>query len=158
MCLSSDRLRTTPHLPIDYFFSALATDLGDQAIGIILSGTASDGTQGCIAIKVAGGITFAQDQKSAKYHDMPENAIRGGSIDFVLPPKDIARELARIQPRLCGHRIPAESLDPDVTGTRPRIWMFFSPCCRKPWEWISGTTSKPPCNDASSGAWSCTIS
>jgi two-component system, chemotaxis family, CheB/CheR fusion protein len=80
----------SPHLPIDYFLTALADDRGDQAVGIILSGTASDGTQGCIAIKLAGGITFAQDEKSAKYHDMPGNAIRGGSIDFVLPPKDIA--------------------------------------------------------------------
>ena len=77
----------TPHLPIDHFFTALANDRGDQAIGIVLSGTASDGTQGCIAIKVAGGITFAQDEKTAKYHDMPGNAIRGGSIDFVLPPQ-----------------------------------------------------------------------
>jgi two-component system CheB/CheR fusion protein len=48
----------TPHLPIDHFFTALANDRGDQAIGIVLSGTASDGTQGCIAIKVAGGITL----------------------------------------------------------------------------------------------------
>jgi len=66
-----------PHLPIDYFLTALANDRGDQAVGIILSGTASDGTQGCTAIKVAGGITFAQDEKSAKFYDMPGNAIRG---------------------------------------------------------------------------------
>ena len=86
-----------PHLPIDYFFGP-GERSGRPAIGIVLSGTASDGTQGCIAIKVAGGITFAQDDKSAKYHDMPANAIRGGSVDFVLPPKDIAKELARIRP------------------------------------------------------------
>ena len=90
----------SPHLPIDYFFTALASECGDQAIGIILSGTASDGTQGCIAIKVAGGITFAQDEKSAKYYDMPGNAVRGGSIDFVLPPKGIALELVRISRRI----------------------------------------------------------
>jgi two-component system CheB/CheR fusion protein len=90
-----------PHLPIDYFFAALANDQGDRAIGIVLSGTASDGTQGCVAIKVAGGITFAQDEKSAKYYDMPGNAIRGGSIDFVLTPKGIAQELDRIS-RLLG--------------------------------------------------------
>ena len=106
----------TPHLPIDYFLTALANDRGDQAVGVILSGTASDGTQGCTAIKVAGGITFAQDQKSAKYYDMPDNAIRGGSIDFVMPPKGISQELGRIGRRANGARLPDESLEPDVTG------------------------------------------
>jgi len=114
-----------PHLPIDYFFSELAADQGDQAIGIVLSGTASDGTQGCIAIKVAGGITFAQDEKSAKYYDMPENAIRGGSIDFILPPKDIARELARIGRRIHAGQIPVETLDPDVTGPPAELDALF---------------------------------
>ena len=105
----------TPHLPIDYFFSALANDLGEQAIGIILSGTASDGTQGCTAIKVAGGVTFAQDEKSAKFFDMPWNAVQSGSVDFVLPPRDIARELARLSRRPLTVRITDESLDPDLT-------------------------------------------
>ena len=80
---------------------------------IILSGTASDGTQGCIAIKVAGGITFAQDEKSAKYHDMPGNAIRGGGIDFVLPPKDIARATGSDRPP---RPWPLES--------RPSLWIL----------------------------------
>jgi len=116
----------SPHLPIDYFLTALANDRGDQAIGIILSGTASDGTQGCIAIKIAGGITFAQDEKTAKYFDMPGNAIRAGSIDFVLSPKDIAKELARISRRLSPARIPAESLDPDVTGSPSDMDALFA--------------------------------
>jgi len=116
----------SPHLPIDYFFTALANDRGEHSIGIILSGTASDGTQGCIAIKVAGGITFAQDEKSAKYYDMPGNAIRRGSIDFVLPPKGIALELARISRRAPSARMPAESLDPDVTGQPSDIDALFA--------------------------------
>jgi two-component system CheB/CheR fusion protein len=116
----------SPHLPIDYFLTALASDRGDQAIGIILSGTASDGTQGCIAIKVAGGITFAQDEESAKYYDMPGNAIRGGSIDFVLPPKDIAGQLVRISQRNHTARIPADSLDPDVTGPPTDLDALFA--------------------------------
>jgi two-component system, chemotaxis family, CheB/CheR fusion protein len=114
------------HLPIDYFFRALANELGDRAIGVILSGTASDGTQGCLAIKVAGGITFAQDKNSAKYFDMPENAIRRGSIDFVLPPKDIARELARISRHNLPARIPPETLDPDVTGPPAELDSLFA--------------------------------
>ena len=84
------------HLPIDYFLRSLAVDRKAASIGVILSGTASDGTLGMKAIKAEGGITFAQDERSAKYYDMPRNAINAGFVDFVLSPKDIATELARI--------------------------------------------------------------
>ena len=84
------------HLPIDFFLRSLAEECGNKAIGVILSGTASDGTLGMKAIKAEGGITFAQDTKSAKYSDMPRNAIATGCIDFVLPPEAIARELIRL--------------------------------------------------------------
>jgi two-component system, chemotaxis family, CheB/CheR fusion protein len=63
------------HLPIDYFFRSLAESQGPQAIGVILSGTASDGTAGIRVIKEAGGITFAQDPESAKFDGMPRNAM-----------------------------------------------------------------------------------
>src|SRR5579883_2095294 len=84
------------HLPIDYFLTSLAEDRGNRAIGVILSGTASDGTMGLKAIKTEGGITFAQDIKSAKYDGMPRSAVAAGCVDFVLPPEAIATELARI--------------------------------------------------------------
>ncbi|PYX07702.1 MAG: hypothetical protein DMG88_13550, partial [Acidobacteria bacterium] len=84
------------HMPIDLFFHSLADERGGRAIGVILSGTASDGTAGCTAIKAAGGITFAQDEKSAKYSSMSRSAINAGCIDLVAPPKEIAKELARI--------------------------------------------------------------
>src|SRR5205814_5391793 len=84
------------HMPINYFFQSMAHELGTRAIGVILSGTASDGSEGCTAIKVAGGITFAQDEASAKYSSMPHSAVYAGCIDFVLTPKDIAKELTRI--------------------------------------------------------------
>jgi two-component system, chemotaxis family, CheB/CheR fusion protein len=80
---------------IDIFLRSLAADQGSNAIGIILSGTASDGTIGLAAIKNEGGITFAQDN-SAKYDGMPASAIASGAVDLVLPPGGIARELARI--------------------------------------------------------------
>jgi len=64
---------------------------------VILSGTASDGTSGCLAIKAVGGITLAQDEATAKYASMPRSAVESGSIDFVLPPKAIAEELSRIE-------------------------------------------------------------
>jgi len=84
------------HLPIDCFFGSLADDLGNKAIGVILSGTGSDGSLGLKAIKAEGGITFAQDEKSAKFDGMLRSAIAGGCVDFVLPPDKIAAELARL--------------------------------------------------------------
>ncbi|MGP0073076.1 MAG: chemotaxis protein CheB [Bryobacteraceae bacterium] len=92
-------LRTTnrPVMVIDAFFRSLAEHRGSQAIGVVLSGTGSDGTQGLAAIKADGGIAFAQDEKSAKFPDMPRNAsAQFGSADFVLPPAEISNELARI--------------------------------------------------------------
>lgn len=82
---------------IDIFFRSLAAECGPNAIGIVLSGTASDGTLGLTAIKAEGGITFAQDKRSAKYDGMPASAIAAGCVDFVLPPEQIAEELARIR-------------------------------------------------------------
>jgi two-component system, chemotaxis family, CheB/CheR fusion protein len=82
---------------IDIFLRSLAADQGSNAIGIILSGTASDGTLGLTAIKGEGGITFAQDAGSAKYDGMPASAIAADCVDFVLPPEGIAAELARIR-------------------------------------------------------------
>ena len=84
-----------PHRSIDFFFETLARDCGPCAVGVILSGTATDGTPGLEAIKAAGGITFAQDG-SAKYDSMPRSAVAAGCVDFVLSPTDIAHELARI--------------------------------------------------------------
>src|SRR5579864_3943840 len=91
------RKRQDPkHMPVDSFFHALAENEGSRAIGVILSGVASDGTLGLTAIKAAGGITFAQDSNSAKYDGMPRSAIAAGCVDFVLSPEGIARELKRI--------------------------------------------------------------
>ncbi len=85
----------TPHHSIDLFLESLAQDQRGQAIGVILSGTATDGTLGLEAIKAEGGITFAQDD-SAKYNSMPRSAIAAGCVDFVLAPADIAKELTRV--------------------------------------------------------------
>ncbi len=84
------------HLPIDHFFESLASHRGNKAIGVVLSGNASDGTMGLKAIKAAGGIAFAQDEASAKFPGMPRSAIQAGFVDFVLTPKQIAEELARL--------------------------------------------------------------
>lgn len=80
---------------IDHFLRALAEDSHHLAVGVILSGTASDGTLGLEAIRAEGGITFAQDA-SAQHDGMPTSAIDSGCVDFVLAPDAIARELLRI--------------------------------------------------------------
>jgi two-component system, chemotaxis family, CheB/CheR fusion protein len=85
------------HMPIDTFFRSLAEDQTTNAVGVILSGTASDGTLGLSAIKNSGGVTFAQDFESAKYDGMPHSAVEAGVADYVLPPARIAQELIRIQ-------------------------------------------------------------
>jgi two-component system CheB/CheR fusion protein len=83
------------HMPIDSFFRSLAEDQGQHAVGIILSGTGSDGSLGIQAIKAEGGIVLAQDG-SAKYDGMPKSAVATGSVDYVLPPEKMGAELARI--------------------------------------------------------------
>jgi len=102
MTITDGVLKLTPrskngklHMPIDHFFRTLAESHQENAIGIILSGTASDGTLGLKAIKTEGGITFAQNE-TAKYQGMPKAAIASGCVDFVLSPQEIAKELSRI--------------------------------------------------------------
>jgi two-component system CheB/CheR fusion protein len=83
-----------PHLPVNFFFRALAEDQGNRAIGVILSGTGHDGTEGLEAIKAASGITFAQTEKTARHPGMPASA--SGAADFIFSPEGIAAELVRI--------------------------------------------------------------
>ena len=85
---------------IDFFLHSLAADQGALAIGVILSGTDFDGTAGIEMIKHEGGITFAQDERSAKFDSMPRSAAATGAVDFVLPPAEIARELGRLSQSL----------------------------------------------------------
>jgi two-component system CheB/CheR fusion protein len=90
------RAKNNPsNLSIDVLFSSLAETHKENVIGVILSGNASDGTIGLKAIKEAGGMVFAQDH-SAKASSMPQSAIASGVVDFVLSPKEIARELVRL--------------------------------------------------------------
>ena len=90
---------------------SIASERKTQAIGIVMSGTGNDGTEGLKAIKAEGGITFAQDPETAQYPDMPKNAIAAETPDFILSPEQIAKELARIahHPQL----IPSETKTPE---------------------------------------------
>jgi two-component system CheB/CheR fusion protein len=103
MSISHQTLHLSPreeshglHMPVDHFMRALAEQKGNRAIGVILSGSGSDGTLGMAEIQAHGGVTFAQDGVSAKYDGMPRSAAAAGCVDYVLPAKGIARELTRI--------------------------------------------------------------
>jgi two-component system, chemotaxis family, CheB/CheR fusion protein len=85
------------HLAVNFFMHSLAHERKSGAIGIVLSGTGSDGTAGMEDIKAEGGITFAQNPATAKYDGMPRSVIDSGCADFILAPKDMAKELRRIQ-------------------------------------------------------------
>jgi two-component system, chemotaxis family, CheB/CheR fusion protein len=73
------------NMPIDFFFRSLSEDQKERAIGIIVSGTASDGTLGIKAIKGEGGMAMVQDPATAKYDGMPRSAVATGIVDFVVP-------------------------------------------------------------------------
>jgi two-component system CheB/CheR fusion protein len=88
------------YLPADAFFMSLAADRGNKAIAVVLSGADGDGSLGLKAIKVGGGVTFAQCEATAKFDSMPNTAIATGNVDFVLPPQAIAEELTSISHRV----------------------------------------------------------
>ncbi len=115
-----------PRLPIDYLFRSLAQDQGPFAIGIVLSGTGTDGTFGIKAIKAAGGITFVQDPASAKYDGMPRSALASGSADFCLSPKEIGDELSRIALRPLGQRpILSTAATPQAQDQVGKLFLFI---------------------------------
>ncbi|WP_428925673.1 chemotaxis protein CheB [Marinibacterium sp. SX1] len=88
-----------PKPSADRLFKSLAQEKREHAIGIVLSGTGSDGTYGIQAIREASGITIAQEPGSSKYDSMPVSAIRTGCVDLTLPPQQIGQHLGLILQR-----------------------------------------------------------
>ena len=82
------------HLPIDHFFRSLAKECGRNAIGVILSGTGSDGSRGIVEINDAGGLIICQDEATAKFDGMPMNAQQTNAVHLVLPPEQMAEIIA----------------------------------------------------------------
>jgi two-component system CheB/CheR fusion protein len=99
-------------LPIDFFFRSLAQDQHARAIGIVLSGTGSDGTVGIRAIKDEGGMVMAQDPDSTEYDGMPRSAIASGLVDFVLAPAQMPAQLIAYTVHAFGHM-------PQIVGSPP---------------------------------------
>ncbi len=106
IALTDGHLALTPrpvgrgvNMPADHLFRSLASTLRGRSIGVILSGGGTDGTLGFQAIKAQEGITFAQDERTARQASMPRSAVADGNVDYVLPPAEIGRQLVR----LAGH-------------------------------------------------------
>lgn len=107
----------TQYMPVDSLFRSLADDQAQNAVGIILSGTGSDGALGIRAIKAEGGIVIAQDEQSAKYNGMPKSAAATGAVDYLLSPEKIAAELTRISRHpFMAPRITLKSEAPERAG------------------------------------------
>jgi signal transduction histidine kinase/chemotaxis response regulator CheB len=99
------------HRAVDHFLTSLADERGPQSVGVILSGTATDGTLGLEAVKAAGGITFAQNS-TAQHDGMPRSAVSSGCVNFVLAPPQIAHEIVGLAPHLASRDAESEEAPP----------------------------------------------
>ncbi|MDR3527930.1 MAG: chemotaxis protein CheB [Rhizomicrobium sp.] len=93
LCLSPPQANHGARLPFDFLLRSLAQDYGAHAVGVVLSGTGTDGTLGTKAVKEAGGLVIAQDPAEASYDGMPKSAIGTGLVDFVLPAARISSRI-----------------------------------------------------------------
>lgn len=144
-------------LPIDIFFTALANDQGPLAMGVILSGTGSDGTRGLLAIKSAGGFAGVQTPETAQFDGMPRSAIATGQVDIALPPDALPAKLIEHARRTLARTRTA----PSSSGATapPTRWRRSSRRSVRSPASISRTTSWQPCCGGSNGgcmppAWS----
>ena len=110
-------------LPIDYFFRSLAEDQKHRAVGIVLSGTGTDGTVGLRAIKAESGMTVAQDPQSAKYQGMPRSAIAAGVVELVQPVDQLSEPLLAYA-RSMTKPLPSLPL-PDASQTLQKIFILL---------------------------------
>ena len=134
--------------PIDDFSVALAEEQGNAAIGVVLSGTGSDGTYGLKAIKAAGGVTFAQDPKTAQWPAMPMSAIAAGVCRFRLVTQTHRR-------RTGAHRPPSLPGGGAGSARRERTGQDLPDPPVFAWASISACISRPPSAGASRGGWPC---
>lgn len=131
--IRNDRLHLHPAEPervpkpsINEFFISLAAEKGESAVGIVLSGTGSDGTAGLRAIQAAGGITIAQTPDSAKYPGMPESAIEAGVADFVMTPEQIAERLPLLVPSRSEEPVAESAVSQLLSMLKQRCQVDFS--------------------------------
>lgn len=121
LCEATDE--SLPTHSIDHFFHSLADDQANRGIGVVLSGSGSDGTLGLKAISDRGGLTFAQDPRSAKYDSMPRSAATTGVADHVLPPSEIATQILQYVTHIkdLGELTSPAELRDDIESALPKI-------------------------------------
>jgi two-component system CheB/CheR fusion protein len=123
--------RKTQFMPIDFFLHSLARFARERAVGVILSGDLSDGSFGIKEIKGAGGITFAQEPRTASRGEMPRSAIATGLVDRAMPPEQIGEELLAIARhpllRLAAPRRPAAQSRAGRPGRAGRTTLVLDP-------------------------------
>ena len=113
-------------LPIDFFFRSLALDQRERAIGIVLSGTGSDGTAGVRAIKGEGGIVMVQTPASTEFDGMPRSAIATGLVDYELPAADMAAQLIAYANHAYGKLVlPATVATPKTENALKKIFVLL---------------------------------
>jgi two-component system CheB/CheR fusion protein len=113
-------------LPIDFFFRSLAQDQRERAIGIVLSGTGSDGTLGVRAIKGEGGMVMVQNPASTEYDGMPRSAIATGLVDYELPPAEMPAQLMAYVTHAFGYPPrTASSTAPKVENALKKIFILL---------------------------------
>jgi two-component system, chemotaxis family, CheB/CheR fusion protein len=113
-------------MPIDFFFRSLAQDLLERAIGIVLSGTGSDGTLGIRAIKGNGGMVMVQNPASTEYDGMPRSALATGLVDYELPPAEMPAKLIAFAAHLFGKpRRPVTEQPPKAENALKKIFILL---------------------------------
>jgi len=113
-------------LPIDFFFRSLAQDQGERAVGIVLSGTGSDGTLGARAIKGEGGMVIAQAPDSTEFNGMPRSAIATGLVDYELLPAQMPARLIAYARHAFGHGRPLITAEmPKAQSSLKKIFILL---------------------------------
>jgi len=110
--------------PIDIFFRSLAEDQLHRSVGVILSGTGSDGSRGIQAIKEVGGLVIVQDPEDAKFDGMPLSALKTGVVDFVAPADKLANRLVKVlsHPLVSGEK---SSLATEIDGAEDALHEIY---------------------------------
>jgi len=113
-------------LPIDFLFSSLAADQHERAIGIVLSGTGSDGTLGVRAIKDEGGMVMVQSPLSSEFDGMPQSALATGLVDYELAPNEMASQLMAYITHAFGHLpLHASAAAPQAESALKKIFVLL---------------------------------
>lgn len=113
-------------LPIDFFFRSLAQDRHDRAVGIVLSGTGSDGTQGLRAIKAESGMVMVQTAESAEFDGMPRSVIATGIADYELAPADMLPQLIAYASQALNQRRDLENrVEPKSEAALKKIFVLI---------------------------------